>query len=240
MYFSPLPLRARCEHAARVTRLLVWNLYHGRSYPEPSGRSLAREFSAALRGWEWELALLQEVPPWWVEPLARACGARGYRALTARNWLLGLRRAVSARNPDVLGSWGGGANAILVREPAGVAAVPHRRRTLRWLPERRVVHAVRTAGGLWVGNVHVALHPGHAARDVRHAARTLAGWAAGAPCVLAGDLNLREPPAPAGWTAHRGHWVDHVLARDAGVARIETLERGRLSDHRPLRVYLET
>ena len=54
---------------------LTWNLYHGRS-PKPVGRSLANEFAAALAGWEWDVALLQEVPPWWPPHLAAAAGAR--------------------------------------------------------------------------------------------------------------------------------------------------------------------
>ena len=51
-------------------RVLTWNLMHGRSVP-PAGRDLRAEFTAALAGWEWDVALLQEVPPWW-PPAARA------------------------------------------------------------------------------------------------------------------------------------------------------------------------
>ena len=92
-------------------RVLTWNLFHGRSDP-PAGRSLLNEFAATLDAWEWDVALLQEVPPWWPPLLGRACGASARTALTSRNWLLGLRREISARNPDVLKAWGGGANAI--------------------------------------------------------------------------------------------------------------------------------
>ncbi len=45
-------------------RVLTWNLMHGRAVP-PAGRELFDEFALALAGWEWEVALLQEVPPWW-------------------------------------------------------------------------------------------------------------------------------------------------------------------------------
>ena len=55
-------------------RVLTWNLFHGRAVP-PAGRDLAREFAAALAAWEWDVALLQEVPPWWPPALGRACGA---------------------------------------------------------------------------------------------------------------------------------------------------------------------
>ena len=51
-------------------RVLTWNLMHGRARPS-AGRDLRPEFTAALAGWEWDVALLQEVPPWWPEPLAR-------------------------------------------------------------------------------------------------------------------------------------------------------------------------
>ena len=57
-------------------RALTWNLYHGRS-PEPAGRSLLNEFAAHLAGWEWDVALLQEVPPWWPPLLAAAAGRAG-------------------------------------------------------------------------------------------------------------------------------------------------------------------
>src|SRR5436309_2556632 len=71
-------------------------------------------------------------------------------ALTSRNALLPLRRALARRWPDLMRSGGGSANAILVRgERIGVRA----RRRLRWWPERRVVHAVRLApSGVWVAN----------------------------------------------------------------------------------------
>src|SRR3954466_15561447 len=95
-------------------RALTWNLYHGRS-PEPAGRSLLDRFAQTLAGWEWDVALLQEVPPWWPAALAAAAGAEFRCVKTARNFALPLRRAISTRNPDILKSNGGGANAILVR-----------------------------------------------------------------------------------------------------------------------------
>ena len=38
-----------------------------------------------LAGAAWDVALLQECPPRFAEPLARACGAEWQRALTSRN-----------------------------------------------------------------------------------------------------------------------------------------------------------
>src|SRR3954447_2899899 len=95
-------------------RVLTWNLFHGRAVPEIR-RSLLPEFTTMLAGWEWDVALLQEVPPWWPPALAAACGARHAAAPTSRNFAPPVRRAMASRAPDVLKSNGGGANAILVR-----------------------------------------------------------------------------------------------------------------------------
>src|SRR3954463_13202780 len=129
-------------------RALTWNLYHGRS-PVPAGRPLLGAFAALLAGWEWDVALLQEVPPWWPQPLALACGAVQRHRLTSRNFPLAPRRAVSVRNPDLLKSGGGGCNAILVR---GQAVDDHRTLRLAWRPERRWAHGVRLESGVWVVN----------------------------------------------------------------------------------------
>ena len=59
---------------AVVGRVLTWNLKHGRAVPS-AGHDLFDEFAAAIAGWEWDVALLQEVPPWWPAPLAARCGA---------------------------------------------------------------------------------------------------------------------------------------------------------------------
>ena len=73
-------------------RVLTWNLLHGRSVP-PAGRELFDEFCAALAGWEWDVALLQEVPPWWPPALGARLGADQRSVLTSRNALLPVRRA---------------------------------------------------------------------------------------------------------------------------------------------------
>src|SRR5215207_4066343 len=166
-------------------RALSWNVYHGRS-PNPSGRSLLGDFADALAGWEWDVALLQEVPPWWPAVLASACGATERHVLTSRNFGLAVRRAVASRNPDLLKANGGGCNALLVRGEAS----EHRVVRLTWWPERRWAHGVRLPGGLWVVNLHASTHrEAWAARDVGRAA---AGWPAG-PLLFGGDLNLRRP-----------------------------------------------
>src|SRR3954468_4583227 len=194
--------------------VLTWNLFHGRAVP-PAGRDLLADFSATLASWEWDVALLQEVPPWWPPELGRASGAHARLALTSRNLLPALQRALAERWPDVIKSWGGGANAILVR---GDRIIEHRKLLLRRRPERRVVHAVRLESGLWVGNLHAQVHSEERAQaDIALAARTLAGWGGGGPFVLGGDTNVRVPRA-AGLLPAGGHGVDHILMAGLGVA----------------------
>jgi endonuclease/exonuclease/phosphatase family metal-dependent hydrolase len=214
--------------------VLTWNLFHGRSVPE-TPHSLLPEFAAQLAAWEWDVALLQEVPPWWPPALGRACAASARTAPTSRNWLLPASRRLAERRPDVIKSWGGGANAILVR---GEEILDHRVRTLRRWPERRVVHGARLQRGWWVCNLHAQAHSAQRAQaDVERAAATAIAWSLGAPLVLGGDLNTRHPVAP-GFAAAAGHSVDHVLVRHLQPAGCTTLDRGRLSDHAPVLVEL--
>lgn len=214
--------------------VLTWNLFHGRAVP-PAGRSLLNEFAHALAGWDWDVALLQEVPPWWPCELARRAGAKAAAARTSRNALLPVRRRLAERWPDVLCSNGGGANVILSRAGLGES----RSQRLRLWPERRVVQAVRMPSGAWVANLHASAHREARARaDLARAERTVLAWAGEAPVVLGGDLNLRAPGLR--MFAHvAGHSVDHVLARGLRpAAPSEQLARGPLSDHVPLRVAL--
>jgi endonuclease/exonuclease/phosphatase family metal-dependent hydrolase len=216
-------------------RVLTWNLFHGRAIPARNA-NLCDAFARRLAGWEWDVALLQEVPPWWPPALAAAAGAHERQALTSRNAALPLRRAVARRWPELAKSSGGGCNAILVRGEIAAHAV----RRLCLLPERRVVHAVRDGAGRWFANVHATAHLGPRARgDVELARATALRWAAGAPLVLGGDLNLRDPDVP-GFAHAGGHDVDHVLTHGlAPAGPAETLDRGPLSDHAPVRVTLD-
>ena len=125
-------LRPRCE-------VLTWNLYHGRAVP-PAGRDLFEDFATHIAGWQWDVALLQEVPPWWPRPLAERSRASMRMCITGRTLVLPLQRFMADRRPDLMKSWGGGSNAILVRRGRIVA---HREERLRRLPERRWMHARR-------------------------------------------------------------------------------------------------
>ncbi|MDX6676403.1 MAG: hypothetical protein QOE31_455 [Solirubrobacteraceae bacterium] len=201
-----------------------------------AGRDLQDEFAGALAGWDWDVALLQEVPPWWPPALARACDADARCALTSRNALPALRRALATRWPDVIKSNGGGANAILVRRdsPAGPIAGERRLLLRRW-PERRVCHAVALADATWCANLHAQVHSrARAERDIARAAAATLTWAQGAPALLGGDFNVRRPAAP-GFAPLGGRGVDHVLGHgvDAATAT-EVLDHGELSDHAPV------
>ena len=216
-------------------RVLTWNLFHGRAVPG-RGRSLLPEFTDKIAGWAWDVALLQEVPPWWPPALAAASGAEQRTVLTSRNALLPLRRWVAERRPDLIKSNGGGANAILVR---GDAIAAHASRRLRWWPERRVLHAVALRGtGVWVANVHATANPKALARaDMAVCGETLARWAGGAPALLGGDANVADPAVP-GFADAGGHRIDRFFVR-GGIAAVDApraLARDGLSDHAPVLV----
>jgi endonuclease/exonuclease/phosphatase family metal-dependent hydrolase len=209
-------------------RVLTWNIKHGRAVP-PAGRELFHEFAAALAGWPWDVALLQEVPPWWP-------GRLGYEfasVLTSRNSALALRRAVAIRWPDVIKSNGGGANAILVRDRR---ILERRSLRLALVPERRWLIGVRLDDGVWAGNVHTSGRgPGEGAR----AASALRTWAGNqGPLVFGGDFNL-EAITLGGYEHAGGFDVDHVFARGlTAAAPAEVLDAGPLSDHSPVLVNL--
>lgn len=217
-------------------RVLTWNLFHGRSVPS-ARRDLLDDFGVALHGWEWDIALLQEVPPWWTAPLAKHLRAEHRQVLTSRNSLPPARRALARRWPDVMRSQGGGANAILARRDRIVA---HEVQLLTRTPERRVAHGVSLGCGVWVVNLHATAHDEPAAqRDGSIAATAALRWASGDAVVLGGDFNLRAPVWP-GFARVGGHDVDHVFIAGALGARggAEVLDRGTLSDHAPVAVDL--
>ena len=215
-----------------LLRVLTWNLKHGRAVPS-AGRELFDEFAGALTGWEWDVALLQEVPPWWPPLLASRLNADQRYVLTSRNFGLPVRRAIAVRWPDLIKSNGGGADAILVRRDT---VVEHRWRRLCIWPERRWVHAVRLHGaGIWVANTHC----GGPIRDARRAAEATLRWAGTAPVVLGGDFNIREPILD-GFTYAGGHGVDGFYVRGLSVSSgAEVLERCDLSDHAPVAITLD-
>jgi endonuclease/exonuclease/phosphatase family metal-dependent hydrolase len=260
---------------------LSWNLFHGRDFPpDPDlrtwrsrllrleernathvqvNRDLTEEFATLLSRAEWDVAMLQECPPRFAEPLARACRAEWHRTLTSRNGLGALRGLLARQNPDLMASGEGGSNLILVRVPGKLGGIAERREMAihEGEPERRAMGFVRTASGLCVANLHATNDwPRLAAEDVIKAARAALDWAGGAPLLFGGDLNLRPGKNPRVFEQLRDEFglapstapdaIDHVLCR--GLEVIEHPIRWppeqrelpcegralRLSDHAPV------
>jgi endonuclease/exonuclease/phosphatase family metal-dependent hydrolase len=268
-------------------RVLSWNLYHGRDFPPDKAlftlrsrllrvternethaqvnRSLFREFSGWLAGHEWDVALLQEAPPLWFRGFARRTGASGARAFTSRNVVPPLQRLLAWANPDLIASWEGGSNQLLVRRPGRV--LEHRRMTLTLRPERRTMlwARVELPGGETVcfANLHASAGlPDKATAEVLAAASAAVEWSAGDPLVFGGDLNLRPARDPFPFAALRERFglgdptgpnaIDHLLAR--GLEAVESPRRLpaeerefpqpdgrrlRLSDHAPVVAHWE-
>jgi endonuclease/exonuclease/phosphatase family metal-dependent hydrolase len=220
-------------------------------------RPLLDEFARLLARFDWEIALLQEAPPRWFRPLARRLGASGALALTSRNLLPPLQWRLADLNPDLLASWEGGSNQLLVRGRIGEV----RRMTLTRRPERRRMLWARlrlSESRVCVANLHASAGlPRRAAAEVEAAAECAVAWADGDPLVFGGDLNLRPRREPEPFARLRERFdlrdptdpdaIDHVLVRGLGVAERprrlppESREvsepdglRVRLSDHAPV------
>ena len=229
---------------------LAWNLFHGRDFPPDPGlrtwrsrllrldernethvqvnRDLTREFATLLANAEWDVALLQECPPRFAEPLAAACGAEWHRALTSRNSLGALRGLLARQNPDLIASGEGGSNLTLVRVPGKLGGIAERHAIAihEGEPERRAMAFVRTASGVCVANLHATNDwPKLAAEDVLRAARAASEWAGEAPLVFGGDLNLRPARQPRLFERLREEFglegpptapeaIDHVFCRN--------------------------
>ena len=261
---------------------LSWNLFHGRDHPpDPKlrtwrsrllrfaernethvqvNRDLTEEFATMLSEAEWDVAMLQEVPPRFAEPLARACRAEWHRTLTSRNGLGALRGLLARQNPDLMASGEGGSNLILVRVPGKLGGIAERREIAihEGEPERRAMGFVRTASGVCVANLHATNDwPDLAAEDVAKAARAALEWAGGAPLLFGGDLNLRPAKQPRIFERLRDEFgmggpptgptaIDHVFVRGLEVLdppRAWPAEQRelpldgralRLSDHAPV------
>jgi Endonuclease/Exonuclease/phosphatase family len=265
-----------------------WNLFHGRDFPpNPAlftwrsrllrvterdathvqvNRELRDEFAGFLARAEWDVALLQECPPRFAEPLARACRAESHRVLTSRNSFAWLRSLAAQLNPDLIASGEGGSNLILVRKwgPLGRVTERHELAVHEGRPERRAMAFARTASGVCVANLHATNdRPALAAEDVLKAAQASAEWAGEAPLLFGGDLNLRPGEDPGIFDLLRERFglvgpsgpdaIDHLLARGLTIdepAALWPAERRelrrpdglalRLSDHAPVTGRFET
>jgi endonuclease/exonuclease/phosphatase family metal-dependent hydrolase len=263
-------------------RVLSWNLYHGRDFPPDEAlftlrsrllrvterndthvqvnRPLRDEFAGWIAGHEWDVALLQEAPPLWFRELGRRSRANGVRVLTSRNVVPPLQRLAANVITDLIASWEGGSNQLLVRAPGRI--LEHRKMTLAFRPEQRrmIWTRVRLAGGetVCVANLHASAGlPDKASAELLAAAASAVEWSAGDPLVFGGDTNLRPARTPAPFTELRErfrlgdptgpHAIDHLLARDLDVIgpprQLAPAERElpaggglrlRLSDHAPV------
>jgi endonuclease/exonuclease/phosphatase family metal-dependent hydrolase len=243
-------------HSGIVVAALTWNLFHGRDHPRKGGpdarRSLLAEFAAVLDGLPWEVALLQEAPPRWLDDLGRACRANGALGLTSRNELPGLRSAIADRFPDLIKSGEGGSNMTLVRAPARIEVVERHRLALR--PERRALLLTRLAtpagARLSVANMHLSVPAtGRGQAEVLRAAELAVAFAGDDPLILGGDLNLRPSQHAAAFEELERRYglaaptgpkaIDHLLVRGLTVvepphAAERTAGPLRLSDHAPV------
>jgi endonuclease/exonuclease/phosphatase family metal-dependent hydrolase len=248
------------RHPGILFRALTWNLFHGRDHPPPGdpdvNRPLLDEFLAVLDREQWDVALLQEAPPRWFDPLRARLGVDGALVLTSRNFGSALRGRIADWKPDLIKSSEGGSNQILVRRPWAITATRHL--TLARLPERRRLLWARleheACEPLAVANMHMSANRPHAAaRELLRAA----GWCPDEHLLFGGDLNLRPAEDAATYAALEQrfglgrptapHAIDHLLAR--GLELVEAprqlspgrreVEAGRglrirLSDHAPV------
>jgi endonuclease/exonuclease/phosphatase family metal-dependent hydrolase len=262
--------------------VLCWNLFHGRDFPPDAdlrtwrsrllrldesndthvqvNRDLTAEFAQLLSGAAWDVAMLQECPPRFAGPLARASGAEYHRVFTSRNELGFWRAFLARQNPDLIASNEGGSNTTLVRVPGKLGGIAEMRELEIHAgePERRSMAFTRTASGVCIANLHATNDiPKLAVADVLLAAEAASGWAGDAPLIFGGDLNLRpgeDPELFAQLAANFGldspttgaKKIDHVLVRGLEVVakptqwpaekRELTLDGKalRLSDHAPV------
>ena len=252
---------------------MTWNVFHGRDAPpEPGlGGSMARlsgatergsthlqvssdlagEFHDFLANASWDICLLQECPPRWRRSLEQACGASSASSKTSRNWFGPLSSAAARRRPDLIASWEGGSNLILVRGRAGNIAGDLSVTLTRW-PERRTLVLARLDCGLAVGCLHLSTEHSRASSESLLAATAATGWAGEDPLVLGGDFNLRpgtgqtyEALAEMGLEGAIPASIDQLLVaglESTPARRWEDVEREvttgdlalRLSDHAPV------
>lgn len=223
-------------------RVLTWNLFHGRALTRAE-RDLEAQFTELIAGWLWDVALLQEVPPWWPARMAAACGAEQRTALTSRNALLPVRRWVARRDPDLAKSNGGGSNSILSQLP--IAAAESLRLARR--PERRVAQLLRLQDGTVIANHHGSTRVPLAERELEELCTAALERSNGGAVIVGGDINLRAPRPPAPLFPVAARDVDHVFAARAAPTGETKLHdrtvalggsRLTLSDHPPLEVEL--
>jgi endonuclease/exonuclease/phosphatase family metal-dependent hydrolase len=231
-----------------VPPLLVrsWNVFHGNAHP-PDRRSRLEAMVRLAAADRPDVLCLQEVPPWALPKLGRWSGMTARWVVTREQRLPGPLAGFVTRlnNGFFRSALAGQANALLLAR----RHEPRAHRSLRIDESRReprYCHAVRLDTFV-VGNLHATpgvRDPRATTAEIVRAEAFVTEFAAGRPCVLAGDFNLHAEHLVdlPGWS-ERGPGIDHVLVRDFGASRLETWpeerrrQNGRvLSDHAPVEV----
>ena len=199
-------------------RVLSWNLYHGRDFPPDKAlltlrsrllrvternddaragepRRCSTSSRAGSAGASGTSRCSRRPLRSGFAQLGTRARASGVRVLTSRNVVPPLQRLLANLNPDLIASWEGGSNQLLVREPGRI--LEHRSTTLTRRPERRrmVWARVRLPGGETVcfANLHASAGlPLKAAGELLAAARDAVDWSG----ARAARVRRRHEPAP--------------------------------------------
>ncbi len=198
-----------------AVRVLTWNLYHGRAVP-PAGRALL----GCVRGRAGELGVGRRAAPGGPAVVARPARGVRRRRRAARADLAQPRPSAAPRDRGPRPGPAGRQRRRRERDPrARERSASTAPCCCAGCPSAGCAHGVRLADGTWVVNVHAHnTPPERALADCERARAAALGWAAGAPLVLGGDLNLRRPVL-AGLRHVAGNHVDHILAARARRAR---------------------
>ncbi len=169
------------------------------------------EFAAKLGEWSWDVALLQEVPPWWPQRLAR----RARRRAVQRADLAQLAAArCAARSPSAVRSCS--------RQTAAAATRSSRARRSPSTARCACVAGPSGASPSWracatascVVNLHASTRPARARQELERLWPRALAWAGTDRLILGGDLNVRSPAPPPATIVHAAaSGVDHVFAR---------------------------
>jgi endonuclease/exonuclease/phosphatase family metal-dependent hydrolase len=239
-----------------------WNLFHGNTVP-PQRHAYLDEMIALITADDPDVVCMQEVPAWALgrftlgdvahRPLF---GALAGRALTAPNHGV-IRSAVAGQGNAI---WLAPRYRVLAHHVLTLNPLRFRARVatelgldarvrLRWAKERRIVQAIRIAGGgreLVVANTHCT----GGVQGITQAELMRAAWFADSVArpddvlVLAGDFNL-TPDSLIGteWGfSPAGPGIDHILVRGAPATELIVWPDDRrrrqdgtlLSDHAPV------
>jgi endonuclease/exonuclease/phosphatase family metal-dependent hydrolase len=214
----------------------TWNLFHGNTSP-PQRRGFLRQMVELVTRDDPDVVCLQEVPVWALRHLERWSGMQSYGVVAAKPllWSAELGRWITELHHGWFRSAvTGQANAILVARRLTTGTRDSR--IVSTSGERRVVQGV-DVNGAFVVNFHVT-GGGPANEQFR---RVLEFAEPHERVVLAGDINLRPPYDPHGYSDPLDRSIDQILIRGLPstppLAWPEERRRtadGLLSDHAPV------